>query len=139
MIREIVKDPKVLTQVSEDFNPYTDYNLIEDMLDTARAHINNCAGLACIQIGVPKRLILVRKPEGDFEVFRNPAIVKRSKQTYVAQEGCLSLEGTREVKRYLSVMVTWIDQRGKRKTKEFTGRTAQVLQHEIDHTRGVLI
>ena len=138
MVREITKDLDVLSQKSEDFIPGLDDHLITDMLDTANAHKDNCAGLACIQIGVPKRIIIVRSGDG-FMVFCNPAIVKRSAKTYMATEGCLSLDGSREVKRHNSVMVSWVTPKGKRNVKEFIGWIAEILQHEIDHTCGKLI
>lgn len=138
MVREITKDLDVLSQKSEDFIPGLDDHLITDMLDTANAHKDNCAGLACIQIGVLKRIILVRSGDG-FMVFCNPAIVKRSAKTYMATEGCLSLDGSREVKRHNSVMVSWVTPKGKRNVKEFTGWIAETLQHEIDHCNGILI
>lgn len=138
MIHKIVKDPMVLTQMSDDFVHGEDDSLIDDLIDTAKANIDKCAGIAAIQIGVRKRLVLVRIGD-NFMVFCNPAIVKRSAQTYMANEGCLSLDGTRNVKRHRTVMVSWTDRHGKRKVKEFSGFTAQVLQHEIDHTKGKLI
>lgn len=138
MVREITKDPEILSRKSVDFIPGLDDHLIADMLDTANAHKDNCAGLACIQIGINKRIILVRDGD-DFKVFCNPAIVKRSAKTYMATEGCLSLDGSREVKRHDSVMVSWVTPKGKRNVKEFTGWIAEILQHEIDHCNGILI
>lgn len=138
MVREITKDLEILSQKSVDFIPGLDDHLIADMLDTANAHKDNCAGLACIQIGINKRIILVRDGD-DFKVFCNPAIVKRSAKTYTANEGCLSLDGTRAVKRHNSVMLSWITPKGKRNVKEFIGWIAEILQHEIDHTYGKLI
>ena len=138
MIRDIVKDENVLRQKSESFVFGRDDYLITDLLDTANAHKDRCAGLACIQIGVAKRVVLVRF--GDtFIPFINPAIIKKSPQTYIAQEGCLSLDGLRTVKRHKSVKVMWTDQNGKRKVQEFSGYIAEILQHEIDHCNGVLI
>ena len=138
MVREITKDLEILSRKSVDFIPGLDDHLIADMLDTANAHKDNCAGLACIQIGINKRIILVRNGD-DFKVFCNPAIVKRSAKTYMATEGCLSLDGSREVKRHNSVMLSWITPKGKRNVKEFTGWIAEIIQHEVDHTYGKLI
>lgn len=138
MVRNIIKDPTVLRQKSKPFIPVEDDYLIADMIDTANAHKDNCAGLACIQIGIPKRIILVRQ-EDKFIPFINPVIVKRSAKTYYTEEGCLSIDGKRAVKRHSTVMVAWTDGKGKRKTKEFNGYTAEILQHEIDHCNGVLI
>lgn len=138
MVREITKDLEILSRKSVDFIPGLDDHLIADMLDTANTHKDNCAGLACIQIGINKRIILVRDGD-DFKVFCNPAIVKRSAKTYMATEGCLSLDGSREVKRHNSVMVSWVTPKGKRNVKEFTGWIAEIIQHEVDHTYGKLI
>lgn len=137
-VKPITKDISILSQKSVDFIPGLDDHLIADMLDTANAHKDNCAGLACIQIGINKRTILVRDGD-DFKVFCNPTIVKRSAKTYMATEGCLSLDGSRKVKRHNSVMVSWITPKGKRNAKEFTGWIAEIIQHEVDHTYGKLI
>lgn len=138
MIREIVKDESILKQKSDRFVLGEDDYLIQDMLDTANAHKDNCVGLTCIQIGVPKRVILVKQGES-FVPFINPMIIKKSPKTYIAREGCLSLDGLREVKRHHSIKVIWTDLNGKRKAKEFSGFIAEILQHEIDHCEGVLI
>ena len=138
MICEIVKDESVLKQKSVPFVLSEDDYLITDLLDTANAHKYNCAGLACIQIGVPKRVILVRR-EDVFIPFINPMIIKKSSKTYMAEEGCLSLDGKRTVKRHNSIKVVWTTTNGKKKAQEFSGYIAQILQHEIDHCNGVLI
>lgn len=138
MIKDINKDTDSLSQKSLPFVLGEDDYLIKDMLDTAEAHKENCVGLACIQIGVPKKVILVR--QGDkFIPFINPMIIKKSHGTYEADEGCLSLEGTRRVRRHNSVKVVWTTREGKRKVQEFNGFIAQILQHEIDHCNGILI
>ena len=138
MIKKIVKDENILKQKSEPFVFGEDDYLINDLLDTANAHKDNCAGLACIQIGIPKRVILVRQND-DFVPFINPMIIKRSPKTYIAKEGCLSLDGMRTVKRHNSIKVMWTDRNQKRKVQEFHGYVAEILQHEIDHCRGILI
>ena len=138
MVREITKDLEILSQKSVDYIPGLDDHLITDMLDTANDHKDNCAGLACIQIGINKRIILVRDGD-DFKIFCNPTIVKKSAKTYMATEDCLSLDGSREVKRHNSVMVSWVTPKGKRNVKEFTGWIAEIIQHEVDHTYGKLI
>lgn len=138
MIREIVKDEKILTQKSERFEFGKDDYLIQDMLDTAEHHKNHCVGLACIQIGTPKRIILVRQND-KFVPFINPMIVQRSKETYTAKERCLSLDGEREVKRHKGVKVIYTTKDNKPKCMAFSGFTAQIIQHECDHLNGVLI
>lgn len=138
MIREIVKDENLLKQKSTNFIFGEDEYLIQDMLDTANAHNENCAGLACIQIGVAKRVVLVRQGN-NFIPFINPKIIKKSPKTYIAREGCLSLDGYRIVQRHNSVKVMWTTQNGKTKVQEFNGFIAQIIQHECDHLNGVLI
>lgn len=138
MVKEIVKDENILKQKSEMFVMGEDNYLIIDMIDTANAYKDNCAGLACIQIGVAKRVILVRQND-DFEVFINPMIIKKSPETYITQEGCLSLDGTRTVKRHRTVKVVYTTIQGKRKLQEFRGYVAEIIQHEIDHCNGILI
>ena len=138
MIRDIVKDTAVLQQKSLPFVFEEDEFLIPDLLDTAKAHGENCVGLAAIQIGIPKRVILVRFGK-NFIPFINPMIIHKSTKTYEADEGCLSLEGTRRVKRHKSVKVVWTEPSGKKRVQEFIGFPAQILQHEIDHCNGILI
>jgi peptide deformylase len=138
MIRDIVKDESILTQKSEHFIFGEDEYIIQDLLDTANEHKENCAGLASIQIGIPKRVILVR--QGDrFVPFINPMIIQKSPKTYIATEGCLSLDGQRTVQRHASVKVVWRTPDGTRKVQMFNGYVAEILQHEIDHCNGIII
>jgi peptide deformylase len=138
MVREIVKDAEILTQKSEKFVIGQDEHLIKDMLDTANEHKERCIGLACIQIGVPKRVILVR--QGDkFVPYINPIIVSKSTKTYIAKEGCLSVEGVRSVKRHYSIKLLYTDRKGKTRSGNFNGLPAQIIQHECDHLNGILI
>ena len=138
MIKTIIKDIEFLQQKSEQFIIGKDDAILIDMMDTANAHKENCAGLAAIQIGELKRVILVRNGN-EFIPFINPVIVKKSGKIYIANEGCLSLDGTRAVKRWFTVMVKWTDVNGKTNIKSFSGYFAEILQHEIDHLNGILI
>ena len=138
MVKEIVKDIDILTKESEPFVFGEDDELIQDMIDTANEHSDRCVGLAAVQIGVHKRAILVKI--GDkFVPMINPIIIKRSPQTYVTKEGCLSLDGTRTVKRHKSVYVVHRDVNGKKGYGDYIGFEAEIIQHEIDHLNGVLI
>lgn len=138
MVKDIIKDVDILTKKSEKFIFRMDEALIQDLMDTANTHKDNCAGLAAVQIGVHKRVFLVRVGD-DFIPFINPVIVKRSGGTYVANESCLSLDGSREVKRYNTITVVYAERNGKIKKHAFNGFIAQVIQHECDHLNGVLI
>lgn len=142
MVKEIVKNPEELTRKSEPIDPKKEKDflgkLIQDMMDTANAHKDNCAGLAAPQIGVHKNVVLVLM-DGKYIPFVNPVIKQRSRGTYRTVEGCLSLDGEREVERHYTIMVSSMNRNGKQSTKQFSGHVAQILQHEIDHLNGILI
>lgn len=136
MIQPIMKDPIFLAQKSV---PATkeDLPVAQDLLDTLTAHKDGCVGMAANMIGVAKRIIAFDN-EGKYMVMFNPEIVKRS-EPYEAEEGCLSLPGTRKAKRYRSIKVQYQNEQFQTRLKTFTGWTAQIIQHEIDHCNGVLI
>ena len=136
MIRTIMKDPIFLAQKSV---PATqeDLQVAQDLLDTLTAHKDGCVGMAANMIGVSKRIIAFDN-EGKYMVMFNPEIVKRS-EPYEAEEGCLSLPGTRKAKRYRSIKVQYQNEQFQTRLKTFTGWTTQIIQHEIDHCNGILI
>ena len=138
MIRDITKNEKILTQKSEPFILGEDDYLIQDLIDTANEHKETCAGLACIQIGIAKRIIVVRHGE-NYVPYINPIIFQKSNKTYTTQEGCLSVEDAHTVKRHQSIKLIWTTPEGQKKMKEFKGWVAQVIQHEVDHLNGILI
>lgn len=139
MIKEIVKDIEFLKQKSEDFNFETDKDLIQDLLDTAKHHGANCVGLAAPQIGVHKRAIVVLMNTG-FVPMLNPVIFwKDLKSKYNTVEGCLSLDGERETKRFHRIKVKYTNKNGVTMIWPFDGRQAQIIQHEVDHLNGILI
>ena len=114
-----------------------DAQVIVDLLDTLRAHLDHCVGMAANMIGVKKRIIVVAA--GPFQVpMINPVIVKKS-GAYQTEEGCLSLDGVRPCKRYQEIEVEYLDQNFKKQRGKYSGWTAQVIQHEIDHCNGVVI
>ena len=136
MIREICKDEFFLSQKSE---PATadDLAIVQDLLDTLAAHKGGCVGMAANMIGVSKRIIAIEN-DGEYMVMFNPEIIKKS-QPYDAEEGCLSLIGTRKARRWKSIKVRWQNRDFQARIKTFTGWTAQIIQHEIDHCEGVII
>lgn len=138
MIKEIIKDENILTQKSERVELEEAKEIVSNLLDTAKAHIDNCAGLAAPQIGELKKVIVVNI-NGSFYPMINPVILKKIGNQFNSVEGCLSLEGERTVKRYKSVMVNYQDVTGKKLTKTFTGFIATIIQHEVDHLNGKLI
>ena len=136
MVREICKDEAFLAQKAE---PATTDDLVvaQDLLDTLVAHRDGCVGMAANMIGVNKRII-VFDSEGKYMVMFNPVIVRRS-GVYEAEEGCLSLTGTRKTKRFRTIKVQWQNEKFQTRIKTFTGWTAEIIQHEIDHCEGMII
>ena len=136
MIREICKDEFFLSQKADLSTP-DDLGTAQDLLDTLTAHKDGCVGMAANMIGINKRIIVFDNEGNDMLMF-NPVIVKKS-GPYEAEEGCLSLAGTRKAKRYQSIKVQWQNEAFQIRLKTFTGWTAEIIQHEIDHCEGVLI
>lgn len=136
MIREICKDEMFLSQKAEPATP-DDLAIAADLLETLIHHQDGCVGMAANMIGVNKRIIAFETDEGYMVMF-NPEIVKKS-EPYEAQESCLSLVGTRPAKRWKSIKVRWQNDKFQERQKTFTGWTAQIIQHEIDHCEGVII
>ena len=136
MVREICKDEAFLAQKAE---PATADDLVvaQDLLDTLVAHRDGCVGMAANMIGVNKRII-VFDSEGKYMVMFNPVIVRRS-GVYEAEEGCLYLTGTRKTKRFQTIKVQWQNDKFQTRIKTFTGWTAEIIQHEIDHCEGMII
>ena len=136
MIREICKDEAFLAQKAE---PATtdDLGVAQDLLDTLLAHKEGCVGMAANMIGVNKRIIAFDN-EGEYMVMFNPVIIKHS-GPYETEEGCLSLIGTRRTKRFQTIKVQWQNEKFQTRLKTFTGWTAEIIQHELDHCEGILI
>ena len=136
MIREICRDETFLAQKAA---PATadDLATAQDLLDTLTAHKDGCVGMAANMIGVNKRIIAFDNG-GTYMVMFNPVIVRQS-GPYEAQEGCLSLTGVRKTKRFQTIKVQWQNEQFQTRLKTFTGWTAEIIQHEIDHCEGILI
>lgn len=136
MIREICRDETFLAQKAA---PATadDLATAQDLLDTLTAHKDGCVGMATNMIGVCKRIIAFDN-EGTYMVMFNPVIVRQS-GPYETQEGCLSLTGVRKTKRFQTIKVQWQNEKFQTRLKTFTGWTAEIIQHEIDHCEGILI
>ena len=141
MVKELVHDPILLARKSA---PATtdDLQTAQDLLDTLLAHRENCVGMAANMIGVKKRIIAFLDESGKaptYTVMLNPEIIKRD-GAYDTEEGCLSLlGGPRPCKRYKSIKVRYQTTELQTRIKTYTGFTAQIIQHEIDHCDGVLI
>ena len=136
MIREIMKDEAFLAQKAEQATP-EDLPVAQDLLDTLTANKERCVGMAANMIGFNKRIIVFDN-EGTYTVMFNPEIIKRS-GPYQAEKECLSLDGTRPTKRWRSIKVRYQNEKFQERFKTFTGWTAQIIQHEIDHCEGIII
>ena len=137
MVRELVHDPILLARKSL---PATEAELpiARDLLDTLLFHREGCVGMAANMIGQFVNIIAF-DCEGSYMVMFNPEILRRDKE-YETQEGCLSLlGGPRPVRRWQSIKVRYQNEKMQTRIKTFTGWTAQIIQHEIDHCNGVLI
>ena len=136
MIRDICKDEAFLSQKAEPAAP-ADLSIAADLLETLEHHRASCVGMAANMIGVNKRIIAFDN-EGTYMVMFNPEIVRKS-GPYQTEEGCLSLTGTRPARRWKSIKVRWQNEKFQERLKTFTGWTAQIIQHELDHCEGILI
>ena len=136
MVRKIMKDPFFLGQKSE---PATkeDVTIGRDLMDTLRAHRDGCVGMAANMIGIRKSVIIVNMGIMDMVMF-NPRILS-AKNPFETEEGCLSLTGVRKTTRYEEIEVEFRDMDWKLQRRAFTGWTAQIIQHEVDHCNGIVI
>ena len=137
MVRQIVHDPFLLSVKSL---PATaeDLPVARDLLDTLQANREACVGMAANMIGVQKRIIVFDE-EGSAALMFNPEILK-GEEPYETEEGCLSLlGGPRRTKRFRKIKVRYQNEKMQPRIKTYTGWTAQIIQHEIDHCNGILI
>ena len=137
MVKEIVHSPILLAAKSEPAVA-ADLQTVQNLLDTLSAHADECVGMAANMIGVRKRIIAFDNM-GVYMTMLNPEIIEKS-EPYEAEEGCLSfLGGPRKCLRYRKITVKWQTGGFRTVTKAFSGWTAQIIQHEIDHCDGILI
>ena len=137
MVREVVHDPILLAGKS-DAATIEDLQVAQDLLDTLIANNEACVGMAANMIGARKRIIVFDN-EGSYMTMFNPQILKASGE-YDTEEGCLSLlGGPRKCRRYQTIKVQWQNEKFQTRIKTFTGWSAQIIQHEIDHCNGILI
>ena len=141
MIKELMHDPIFLAGKSE-IAAKEDLQTAQDLLDTLTAHKDDCVGMAANMIGVRKRIIAFLDESGKkptYTVMLNPEIIKRD-GAYDTEEGCLSLlGGPRPCRRYRSIKVRYQTAEMQVRIKTYTGFTAQIIQHEVDHCDGILI
>ncbi len=136
MIKPIIKDILIFKKAEKATKE--DIGTAVDLTDTLKANTAICVGMAANMIGVNKRIISFNSGLGILTMI-NPVITKKSKETYIAEEGCLSLPGIRQTTRHQSIEVEYYDLSFKKHKSTFTGYTAQIIQHEIDHCDGIII
>ena len=136
MVRTIVKDIFFLGQKSEPATK-SDISVGKDLQDTLEVNRADCVGMAANMIGVKKNIIVVAVGPFQFAMI-NPKITKKSGE-FETEEGCLSLDGVRPCKRYKEIEVDYLDQDFKEQHGKYSGWTAQIIQHEIDHCKGIVI
>jgi peptide deformylase len=136
MIKKITRDPMFLAQKSVDANE-ADKQVLSDLLDTLRANLDHCVGMAANMIGVSKNIIVVAAGPFQFAMI-NPVITKKT-GAFQTEEGCLSLDGVRPCTRYKEIEVDYLDINFKKQHGKYMGWTAQIIQHEIDHCNGIVI
>lgn len=136
MVKDIVKDVMFLSQKAEKATENDKY-IAQDLLDTLKANKDRCVGLAANMIGYNKAVICVSGGLYNFVMF-NPVITKKSGK-YETEEGCLSLIGERKCVRYEEIEVEYLDMNFERKHGKYSGFVAEIIQHEVDHTMGIVI
>ena len=136
MIKPIVRDVFFLGQKSEEATKQ-DLSVGQDLQDTLKANQDRCVGMAANMIGVKKRIIIVNMGLLNVVMY-NPVIVKKD-TPFETEEGCLSLEGVRKTIRYENIEVEYLDSSWKKHRQQYSGWTAQIIQHEVDHLNGVVI
>ena len=136
MIRPIVKDILFLGEKSEAATK-ADIAVIDDLIDTLRANLEDCVGMAANMIGVKKRILVFSI--GDIIVPMVIPVILKKEKSYDTEESCLSLSGFRKTKRYEIIEVEYFDRDFKKHKQVFNGFTAQIIQHEIDHFEGIII
>lgn len=137
MIKELIHDPILLARKSVPATK-NDLQTVQDLLDTLAAHRETCVGMAANMIGETKRIIAFDN-EGAYMVMLNPEIIRCSEE-YETEEGCLSLlGGPRKCRRFRKIKVRYQTPDLQVRLKTFSGWTAQIIQHELDHCNGILI
>ena len=136
MVKDIVKEVMFLSQKAEKATEKDKY-IASDLLDTLKANKERCVGLAANMIGYNKAIICVSGGLYDF-IMINPVITSKIGE-YETEEGCLSLIGERKCKRYKEIEVDYLDMNFNKQHGVYTGFVAKIIQHEIDHTNGIII
>ena len=137
MIRNIVKDIEFLKKPSSEVLK-EDLFIAEDLIDTLKFHRSHCVGMAANMIGYSKNMIIFINEDEKMEVILEPKIIK-TMDPYETEEGCLSLEGLRKCIRHKKIKIEYLTLDFKKRMKTFSGFTAEIIEHEMDHLLGKII
>ena len=136
MVKKVVRDPMFLARKSEPATE-ADRQVVQDLVDTLRANLDHCVGMAANMIGVKKNIIVVVAEPVQFAMIN--AVITKKTGAFQTEEGCLSLDGVRPCTRYKEIEVDYQDQNFKKQHGKYSGWTAQIIQHELDHVAGIVI
>lgn len=136
MVKKVVRDPMFLARKSEPATE-ADRQVVQDLVDTLRANQDHCVGMAANMIGVKKNIIVVVAGPVQFAMIN--AVITKKTGAFQTEEGCLSLDGVRPCTRYKEIEVDYLDQNFKKQHGKYSGWTAQIIQHELDHVAGIVI
>ena len=136
MVKKVVRDPMFLARKSEPATE-ADRQVVQDLVDTLRANLDHCVGMAANMIGVKKNIIVVVAEPVQFAMIN--AVITKKTGAFQTEEGCLSLDGVRPCTRYKEIEVDYLDQNFKKQHGKYSGWTAQIIQHELDHVAGIVI
>lgn len=136
MVKKVVRDPMFLARKSEPATE-ADRQVVQDLVDTLRANLDHCVGMAANMIGVKKNIIVVVAGPVQFAMIN--AVITKKTGAFQTEEGCLSLDGVRPCTRYKEIEVDYQDQNFKKQHGKYSGWTAQIIQHELDHVAGIVI
>ena len=137
MLKNIIHDESFLKIPSTDLKQDELY-VVSDLIDTLNFHKDNCVGMAANMIGYSKNAIVILLNNKKILPMINPKIISKS-EPYFTEEGCLSLDGTRNTIRFKNIIVEYCDEKFNKKTKPFKDFEAQIIQHEVDHLFGKII
>ena len=136
MIRPIIRDVFFLGQKADPATKQ-DLSVGQDLQDTLKANQDRCVGMAANMIGMKKKIIIVNAGFMSIVMY-NPVILQKD-TPYETEEGCFSLDGKRKTTRYQNIEVEYLDSSWKKHRQKYSGWTAQIIQHEIDHLSGIII
>lgn len=137
MIKNIIKDVEFLKKPSSNLSK-EDLFIAEDLKDTLSFHRKNCVGMAANMIGYSKNIIIFINEHEEMEIMIHPVILKKEGE-YQTEEGCLSLTGVRKCIRHKKIKVEYMTLDFKKRIKTYTGFTAEIIEHEMDHLQGIII